>query len=294
MLIRLSKFSGYCFGVKRAVSMALEARKNADEVFTLGELIHNPSTVRELEARGIKVANEASELHNSTVVIRSHGVPRKDLELLRSNGNTVVDATCPYVNRIHDIIKEMVDAGYPVWIMGDINHPEVQGMLSYGNDKTRVISPGTHGLEPGSNRLCLVAQTTCKLQNFHDLACELLPRLLELRIFNTICLATSQRQDEAVKLAKQSDIMIIVGGHNSSNTKALAALCSQLCHTIHIETYDELPELDYRDDLRIGIAAGASTPEEMILRVYNKIIDKSGTGAHATSIGDIPLFKEES
>lgn len=294
MLIRLSKFSGYCFGVKRAVSLALEARKNAAQVFTLGELIHNPSTVRELEARGIQVVNDASELSNSTVVIRSHGVPRSDLELLKSNGNTVVDATCPYVNRIHDIIKEMVDAGYPVWIMGDINHPEVQGMLSYGNERTKVISPGTKDLAPGSNRLCLVAQTTGKLQNFKDLACELLPGLLELRIFNTICLATSQRQDEAVKLAKQSDVMIIVGGHNSANTKALAAMCAKLCQTHHIETDAELPELNFREDLRIGIAAGASTPEEMIIKVYNKILDKSGAKAFATSIGDIPLFKEES
>ena len=294
MIIRLSRFSGYCFGVKRAVTMALEAQKENGEVFTVGELIHNPATVQGLEERGIKVADDPAALKHQTVIIRSHGIPKSELELLDANHNAIIDATCPYVKRTHEIIRNMVEEGYPVWIMGDIDHPEVQGMLSYGNAKTKVIAPGAKPEALSSNRLCLIAQTTKKLKNLEELACELLPKLVELRVFNTICLATSQRQEEAVKLAKQSDIMIVVGGHHSSNTRSLAALCAQYCPTCHIETEAELPELELGEDLRIGIAAGASTPEETIIEVFNRIKDKSGDSHYATSIADIPLFKEES
>lgn len=274
--------------------MALDAQKQNGAVYTVGELIHNPATIKGLEERGIKVAPDATLLKKQTVIIRSHGIPRKELELLEQNGNAIVDTTCPYVKRTHEIIRNMVAEGYPVWIMGDADHPEVQGMLSYGNAKTKVIAPGAKPGDLSSNRLCLIAQTTKKLKNLEELVCELLPKLVELRIFNTICLATSQRQEEAVKLARQSDIMIVVGGHHSSNTRSLAALCAEYCLTYHIETEAELPDLELGEDLRIGIAAGASTPEATIIKVYNRIKDKSGDHHDATSIADIPLFKEES
>lgn len=294
VIIRLSRYSGYCFGVKRAVTLALNAQKENGEVYTVGELIHNPATVQGLEAKGIKVAKDPTNLRNQTVIIRSHGIPKADLEQLEANNNAIIDATCPYVKRTHEIIRNMVEEGYPVWIMGDIDHPEVQGMLSYGNAKTKVIAPESKPDVIPSNRLCLIAQTTKKLKNLEELACELLPKLVELRVFNTICLATSQRQEEAIKLARQSDVMIVVGGHSSSNTRSLAALCAHYCPAYHIETEAELPDLESREDLRIGIAGGASTPDDAIVKVYNRIKDKSGDSHYATSIADIPLFKEES
>lgn len=274
--------------------MALDAQKENGEVYTVGELIHNPATVQGLEKRGIRVVHDVNSLKSATVVIRSHGIPKEELALLDRNNNAIIDATCPYVKRTHEIIRNMVEEGYPVWIMGDVDHPEVQGMLSYGNSKTRVVAPGTHPADLPSNRLCLIAQTTKKLKNLEELACELLPKLVELRVFNTICLATSQRQEEALKLARQSDVMIVVGGHNSSNTRSLAALCAQYCKTYHIESEADLPEMEFSAELRIGIAAGASTPEETIVNVYNALTDKSGDSRTAASIADIPLFKEES
>lgn len=294
MQIRLAKHSGFCFGVRRAIQLAMEAKNDGKAVYSLGELIHNPQIVKELEANGIKVINEEQNIRNATVIIRSHGITRQSYERLQANNNEIIDATCPYVKRTHELIRSMAAEGCPVLILGDKTHPEVSGMLSYGNERTLVIAPGEPIPTLTGNRLCLISQTTQKLKSLQDLACELLANLLELKIFNTICLATSHRQNAAVELARDSDLMIVIGGYNSSNTRALASLCEEICLTYHIESAEELESVDFSAYIRIGITAGASTPEDMIINVFNRIKEKSGGSGTVKCIEEIPLFKEES
>jgi len=292
--VRLAKQSGYCFGVRRAINLALEAKRDGKPVYTIGEIIHNPGIVRDLDALGIHVANNTGEISNSVVIIRSHGITRQEYEALKAQNNEIIDATCPYVNRTHEIMQKMTSEGYSVLIFGDKTHPEVIGLKSYGNEQTFIVGLGDKIPSIPTKRLCMISQTTQKLKNLKELACELLPMVTELRIFNTICLATTQRQDATLELAKASDLMIIIGGLKSSNTRALAAMSSEVCPTYHVEDAQELETLDFGGNKRIGIAAGASTPEDMIIKVYNKVLQKSGSPGSAKSIGDIPMFKEES
>jgi (E)-4-hydroxy-3-methyl-but-2-enyl pyrophosphate reductase/cytidylate kinase len=292
--IRLARHSGYCFGVRRAIQMALEASQTDKQVYTLGEIIHNPGIVHDLETKGIRVAKDASELKNSVVIIRSHGITKDEMETLKTNGNEIIDATCPYVNRTHELMQKLVLEDYPVLILGDSKHPEVIGMLSYGDERTKVVSADSEIPPTESRRLALISQTTQKLNNLEKLACKLLSQCLELRVFNTICLATSQRQEATVELAKASDAMLIIGGFNSANTRALAALSESYCPTYHIEDDVQLNNIDLSGFEKIGLAAGASTPEEIIIKVYNRVLQKSGIPDTVRSIGEIPMFKEES
>ena len=294
MILRLAASSGFCFGVRRAIQMALDASKGRTAVYTIGELIHNPQYVQELEEQGIKVANDANALQGNVVIIRSHGITREDLQTLVANGNIVIDATCPYVARTHELIQTAIQDGYEVFILGDAQHPEVIGMMSYGNLQTRVIAPGEIPTGLKGKRICLISQTTQKVENLKKLACDILDQVLELKVYNSICLATTQRQNASAALAKDSDLMIVIGGRRSSNTKMLASLCSQYCPTLHIETEDELTKDSVLGKARIGLSAGASTPEDRILKVYNKILKINGEEHLATSIHNIPLFKEES
>ncbi|MCB5259291.1 MAG: 4-hydroxy-3-methylbut-2-enyl diphosphate reductase [Candidatus Cloacimonetes bacterium] len=294
MIVRLADFSGFCFGVRRAIQLALEAVERGENVFTLGELIHNPQFVKELEGKGIKVAKSASELHNSVVIIRSHGITKQEYEILSEQGNRIVDATCPYVTKTHDLIRQANSEGYPVCILGDENHPEIIGMRSFGNNDTMVVAPQAPLPKALGKRLCVISQTTQKIEYLNDLVVRLIPKLMELKIFNTICLATSQRQNSSAELAKNSDLMIVIGGKQSSNTKMLANVCAEYTACIHIETEDELDPTMLADKERIGIAAGASTPENRIVSVYNRILKINGEEDLATSIQNIPLFKEES
>jgi len=291
--VRLANYSGYCFGVRRAINMAMEAKRDDKAVFTLGEIIHNPGIVKQLDNLGIHVAEDAKDIVNSVVIIRSHGITRTELATLKANNNEIIDATCPYVNRTHEIMQKMTAEGYPVLIFGDKTHPEVIGLLSYGDDKTKVIGANDRIPVLTSKRLCLISQTTQKLKNLMNLACELLPKCTELRVFNTICLATTERQEATLELAKACDMMIVVGGLRSSNTRALAALSSEVCLTHHIEDSQQLDTIDLSGGKCIGLAAGASTPEDMIIKVYNTVLQKRGSSGTAKCIGDIPLFKED-
>lgn len=293
-VIRLAYHSGFCFGVRRAIQMAEDAAKENSEVFSLGELIHNPQFVAQLEDMGVKVCNEPGSLHDETVVIRSHGITKEESELLYKQNNTVIDATCPYVKRTHELIQSAVKENYPVLILGDPTHPEVIGMRSYGDDSTLIVAPGSPLPIIQCSRLCVISQTTQKLENLTTLVNSLIPLVAELKIHNTICLATSQRQFSSACLAKHCDMMIVIGGKQSSNTKMLANLCSKITPTIHIETEDELDSAVLKGKLNLGLAAGASTPNNRILSVYNKIKKINGEDCLLASIDSIPLFKEES
>jgi len=294
MKIRLAASSGFCFGVRRAIQMALTASKDGSDVYTIGELIHNPQFVDELSKKGIKICNDASKLHNSTVIIRSHGITREELDTLKSNGNTIIDATCPYVSRTHELIQRAIYEDYEVIILGDKTHPEVIGMMSYGNLGTRVVAPGESPDIVNKPRLCLISQTTQKIEYLKNLVCDVLSKVIELKVYNSICLATTQRQNASAKLAEHSDLMVVIGGKQSSNTKMLASLCAKYCQTVHIETEEELTESLFIGKEKIGITAGASTPESRIVNVYNKVLKINGDESLVTSIRSIPLFKEES
>jgi (E)-4-hydroxy-3-methyl-but-2-enyl pyrophosphate reductase len=292
MKVMLAAHSGFCFGVRRAIQMALDSRKKGTNVCTLGELIHNPPIVKELEQEGIAVCHDPRGLRGQEVIIRSHGVSRQEYQTLVDNGNTVIDATCPYVKRAQELVSSMSDG--PVFILGDANHPEVKGMLSYGNDGTRVVSADDDFTDENWAKLSVVSQTTQKLGDLQHLVCKLLPRTLEMRVFNTICLATTQRQEAALCLAKQADLMIVIGGRNSANTRVLTQLCSEHARAFQIETERDLDEamLDGADF--VGLTAGASTPAEMVVKVYNRIKEIEREPGMATCLEDIPLFKEES
>lgn len=290
--VRLAEHSGFCFGVRRALRMAREARQDGAGVCTLGELIHNPHIVRELAAEGIGVAGSAAEISNSKVVLRSHGVSKQELASLKAGNNQIIDATCPYVERAQQLVASKPEI--PVLILGDPEHPEVRGMLSYGNSLTRVVRPGE---DPGGeswNTLCIVCQTTQKLANLEFLVLKVLPRCQELIVYNTICSATSLRQEAAVALARVSDLMVVIGGHNSANTRMLQDLCSRETRSLHVEEASELTEADLAGVQTIGLAAGASTPEEAIWEVYLKIHQLRGVPAAASRFGEIPTYKEES
>ena len=294
MQIRLACYSGFCFGVRRAIQLAKEAVQKGNKVYSLGELIHNPQYVQELQSKELKMANSAKELHNSVVIIRSHGITKEEYDVLIAQGNTIVDATCPYVARTHELVKQANAEGYPVLILGDPKHPEVIGMKSFGDANTIVVAPGEPVPDIMANRICVISQTTQKLEHLRTLVTQLIPKVIELKIHNTICLATGQRQNSSAELAKVSDMMVVIGGKQSSNTRMLAKVCSEYCPTIHTETGEELSAESFGDKQRIGLAAGASTPEAQIVDVYNRILKINGEECLATGIQNIPLFKEES
>lgn len=296
MKIFRAQFSGFCFGVKRAIKMAEEARLESGSrpIFTLGELIHNPQIVAELKASGIQSADKASELKDSIVIIRSHGITKTEKETLLANGNVLIDATCPYVNRTHELIANMVAENYPVFIFGDKDHPEVIGMLSYGDEQSRVVTLHTDFSGKQFSKLSLLSQTTQKPEAFTELTSRLLPLCKELRVFNTICLATTERQQASQALAGSADLMIVIGGKNSSNTRQLHSICKTLTNCLHIETEAELDPASLKGVQTVGITAGASTPDEMIIKVYNRIKEINRETDFVRSIEQIPLFKEES
>ncbi|MFA5509895.1 MAG: 4-hydroxy-3-methylbut-2-enyl diphosphate reductase, partial [Candidatus Cloacimonadaceae bacterium] len=261
---------------------------------TMGELIHNPYIVNKLKQQGIIICDDFRNLSGHTVILRSHGVTREMLETLTSNGNKIVDATCPYVLRAQKLAKSMAEEDYQVMIMGDKNHPEVIAIQSWGGKGTQIVGADERPEPLPSSKICLIAQTTEKPQHLADLVAWLSTRVTELRVFNTICLATQQRQDASAQLAQKLPLVIVIGGHNSSNTRQLYQLCNQYSRCYHVAGEDELRREWFCGLTDVGLAAGASTPAETIVAVYNRIKDINGESDRVTSVGEIPLFKEES
>ncbi len=292
MTIRLAAHAGFCFGVRRAIHTTLDAQTTGEEISTLGELIHNPQIVEELASQGIKSKQSMNGVPPQTVVVRSHGIPRHEMEQLILAGHHVVDATCPYVKRAQELVASSSEN--PVLILGDPEHPEVKALLSFGNEQTSVVQTDSELPAKTWKTLSVISQTTQPLENLQKLVQRLLPHVLELRVFNTICAATTQRQESAVALARCSDLMLVVGGRNSANTRMLQKLCAEVTRSVHLETESEItPELLGVAE-KIGITAGASTPEKMIINVFNQIKKINGEYDLASSMDDIPLFKEES
>ena len=280
--ILVAKTAGFCFGVDRAVKIVYNELDNRNNVVTLGPIIHNSNVVADLEERGCKAVTLDEVTSGQTVIIRSHGVPKQVFERLEQIGCQTVDATCPFVKRIHNIAAERTAEGYTVLIAGDSSHPEVEGIRGFCETESFVFD-GCKELENllkstgfSKKKLAILAQTTynkAKWDQCCKTAAELAPDAL---IYNTICSATAERQAEAAELAKNADLMIIVGGRHSSNTHKLKAVCDEYCPCYLIESADELDGIDLSSAGLIGISAGASTPAYIIkevLRTMSEIIN---------------------
>lgn len=274
MEIILAKQAGFCFGVKRATQMAFEAAdKGVGGTFTLGPIIHSPQVVQKLETLGVKVLRDLNELEQGTIIIRSHGVTATEIEEAVAKELDIVDATCPFVKKAQDHVKNLSAAGYDVVVVGDADHPEVEGIVSYADGKVFVVGSGEEASKlPRMAKIGVVAQTTQSFENLQSVVLECLKKAGELRVFHTICDATAVRQAEAVELARRVDCMIVIGGFNSANTKRLAEVCAELqTRTHHIETADEIDAAWFADVGKVGVTAGASTPKWLIDEVMERI-----------------------
>ncbi len=268
MEVRIADRHGFCFGVKRAVECVLELK---GEVNTLGPLIHNPQFVKYLESRGIKAVDSIDQVDSDKVVIRTHGVPDRLLKEIKAKGLQVLDLTCPFVKKVQDYAKELESKGYQVIIVGQKGHPEVEAIKQNLEGGIIVDDLKDARKMPHFKKIGVVAQTTQKLGHFIEISDELKQHADEVRLINTICNATQERQSAALDLAKEVDIMIVIGGHNSANTRQLAALCSSVVMTKHIETGAEIDEAWFRGKAVAGITAGASTPDSVIKKAIEKI-----------------------
>lgn len=279
MKVILAKRAGFCFGVKRATQMAFEAAGKDKTTCTLGPIIHSPQVVKRLEEMGVKVVKNLDGMDNGTIIIRSHGVASDELSEAVQKQLEIIDATCPFVKKAQEHVKSLSDSGYSVVVVGDADHPEVQGIVSYGGDKVFVVGSGEEVKKlPKMNKIGIVAQTTQSFENLKNVVSECLLRGGEIRIFNTICDATAVRQEEAKELACQVDCMLVVGGFNSANTRRLAEVCVELQpRTHHIETADEIDQAWFEGVERVGVTAGASTPKWIIDEVVQRVeaINKS-------------------
>ena len=276
--IRLAKTAGFCFGVSRAVQKVYEeAGKASGPVYTYGPVIHNEEVVRDLEEKGVKVLHSEEELldlQEGTVIIRSHGVGKRIYDICAGKDRVrLVDATCPFVGKIHDIIRKESAEGRRILIIGDASHPEVQGIRGWSMDNTDIAASWEDILKLGissCDKLSVVAQTTYNSKKFLEVIDKLKKLVYDIRCFNTICNATQERQTEARNIASEADAMIVIGGKSSSNTRKLVEICREECDNVFfIQTAEDLKPLTLTSFDRIGITAGASTPQNIIEEVQN-------------------------
>ena len=278
MQVKVAKSAGFCFGVKRAVDTVYEQVEHGKKpIYTYGPIIHNEVVVQDLETKGVQVIHhkeELSQITEGTVIIRSHGVGKDVYDLIEKQGLICVDATCPFVKKIHRVVEKESRAGKQIVIIGNDQHPEVEGIKGWCRTKAYVVESATQAEkfvpeEPVS--LCIVSQTTFNYKKFKDLVEILDKKSYDRIVVNTICNATEERQTEARRIAKEVDVMIVIGGSHSSNTQKLFEICRKECETTYyIQTVHDL-DLDVLQSTGlIGITAGASTPQKIIEEVQTR------------------------
>lgn len=271
--------AGACFGVVRAIKLGYQAarrsEKNRENVYSFGPLIHNPHVVKDLQTRGVQIVGGAEEVGPGTVVLRSHGVQAPVEKQLRAQGNTIVDATCPLVKKPQRLAQSLGEKGYFLILVGDANHPEVKGVLSYFGREDYLVTydaKAVAGIPEQVTKVGVLAQTTIELHVLDEVIAAARARFPEVQVYNTICDATSIRQTEAVQLASQAEVLVVVGGKNSSNTCKLVKICKGLQpDTYHIEDESELRSEWFFGKRKIGVTGGASTPHEFVDRIGNAI-----------------------
>ena len=281
MKVELAKSAGFCFGVEKAVNTVYEEAKNENEiVYTLGPIIHNEEVVKDMKKRGVEAVKieDLDSLPKGTVIIRSHGVSRDVYNFVKNSGHRVVDATCPFVKKIHAIVSVQSGKGKTVVIIGNPDHPEVMGIKGWGDENTYAVENIEQFINLGLKKdeeIIIVAQTTFNHKKFQEIIDKISLLGYDVRCFNTICNATQERQAEAKKIASNVDAMIVIGDKKSSNTGKLVEICQEECkNTVFIQTledlnYDALLSVD-----SVGITAGASTPKHIIEEVQNIVRSK--------------------
>ena len=272
MKIEKARSYGFCFGVKRAVEIAEESK----DAVTLGPLIHNPLEIERLAKNyNVKYIDTIEDIDENIkrVIVRTHGIPKEKLKKLKEKNVEIIDATCPFVKKPQEIVEEMSKRGYDIVIFGDKNHPEIQGVMSYSihNRVYVVLTPKELKNIKLKEHIATVAQTTRKIENYLEIADYLIKNYKEVRVFNTICNATFENQDAVKELAKKADIMIIIGGKNSSNTKQLYNIAKEFCESYLVESEEELKKEWFDGKAHCGISAGASTPEWLVEKIISKI-----------------------
>ena len=280
MEVIVAKTAGFCFGVERAVNKVYEQIEKQDgrPIYTYGPIIHNEEVVKDLENKGVRVIEteeELRQLKEGVVIIRSHGVGKPIYDLLEENQIELVDATCPFVKKIHRIVKEENEKGRRVIIIGNEKHPEVEGIKGWANLDTIVVESEEQidnlSLEAGE-KLSIVSQTTFNYKKFQDLVEKFLKKGYDISVLNTICNATQERQSEARRIASEVDAMIVIGGKSSSNTQKLYEICRRECeNTYYIQTFDDLEPESVSSVRSVGITAGASTPKNIIKEVHTNV-----------------------
>jgi 4-hydroxy-3-methylbut-2-enyl diphosphate reductase len=276
--IILAKSAGFCFGVERAVNKVYEEADGGGRIYTYGPIIHNREVVADLEARNVHVVESEEEiraLHDATVIIRSHGVSRDTDQLIRDSARKCIDATCPFVKRIHRTVETESAAGRKIVIIGNPVHPEVIGIMGWSSTPVTVIQTAEEARNfsvPEGKEVCVVAQTTFNANKFQDLVDILKEKSYNVICVNTICNATHERQSEAKAIAARADIMIVIGDRSSSNSAKLYEICRKECSDTHfIQTWNDLHLTLTGAEKVIGITAGASTPKNIIEEVYNHV-----------------------
>ncbi len=278
MNVKLAKTAGFCFGVKRAVETVYEQIQTGKKIYTYGPIIHNEEVVKDLQEKGVEVIDSEEKLRevkDGVVIIRSHGVPKYICGILEQNGVEYVDATCPFVKRIHKIVEKESREGRRIIIIGNEGHPEVEGIRGWSETPAIVVETREQAEKTAllvQKKVSIVSQTTFNYKNFQELVEIFQKNCYDVNVANTICNATQERQDEAAIIAAEADAMIVVGGAHSSNTRKLYEICLKECeNTYFIQTLADLHlELPKSVEL-VGITAGASTPNNIIEEVQNYV-----------------------
>lgn len=272
MDILIAEKAGFCFGVKRAIDTTFEISQHAKEgVYTFGPLIHNPQVIEKIRQAGVHTTNDLASPMIKTLIIRTHGVPPQTYDEIGRMGYTLIDATCPFVKKAQQYAEQLKDNGYQVIIVGDREHPEVQGLIGYAGDEVVVVQDET-ALPRLGRKVGLIVQTTQRFETFRDIAIKVVHAAKEVKIYNTICDYTAMRVKETKELAERVGAVLVVGGRNSANTTQLASLSKKYCNNVyHIETADELQKKWLTGLSRVAITGGASTPDWIIQDVAKKI-----------------------
>ena len=276
MQIIVSKYSGYCYGVKRAVSMAQESIEKYDHIYSLGSIIHNKKAVEKLTDNGLKIVQDIDK-EQENIIFRSHGVEKKFYKFARENNINIIDTTCTFVKKIHQIVEEQYKKGYKIIIVGSKIHPEVIGINSYADYQAQFVEEETdisNLVISNDDKYSIVFQTTFNIEKYDSIVNKLKEKIKNIDVHNTICNATKKRQDAALELAENVDMMIVIGDKSSSNSKKLYDIASSKRKSIFIEDVNQLDISMFENIKKGGITAGASTPDfviDEIIEFLNKI-----------------------
>jgi 4-hydroxy-3-methylbut-2-enyl diphosphate reductase len=274
MKVIVAKDAGYCYGVERALRITLKASTESPKpIFTLGPIIHNPQVVESLKGKGVVPVQSLSEAEEGTIIIRSHGIDPRVVREAKEKGLIVIDATCPIVKKAQHCGQQLIEEGYELVIVGERDHPEVKGIVAYAHNHAVIVEePSDLADFPHNKRVGVIIQTTQPFENLLQVVNQLLPISKEVKIFNTICDATTARQEAARKLSNEVDVMVVVGGKNSANTTRLAEICrAENTATYHVETEEEIDPKWFSQNVTVGVTAGASTPDWLLEAAVKKL-----------------------